>query len=82
MSTSTLPKTIKRIKLGLLSPDEIRKMSVQRILTADTFSEDGAPIESGLMDTALGTIDPSQRCTTCGNRIGGCPGHLDRKSVV
>lgn len=76
MSTSTLPKTIKRIKLGLLSPDEIRKMSVQRILTADTFSEDGAPIESGLMDTALGTIDPSQRCTTCGNRIGGCPGHF------
>ncbi len=74
--SKTLPKTINRIKLGLLSPDEIRKMSVQRILTADTFSEDGAPIESGLMDPALGTIDPSQRCTTCGNRIGGCPGHF------
>ncbi|MCY3413271.1 MAG: DNA-directed RNA polymerase subunit A' [Candidatus Heimdallarchaeota archaeon] len=76
MSKKTLPKTINRIKMGLLSPDEIRKMSVQRILTADTFSEDGTPIESGLMDTALGTIDPSQRCSTCGNRIGGCPGHF------
>lgn len=77
MSTSSdLPKIIDKIRLGLLSPDEIRKMSVQRILTADTFSEDGAPIKSGLMDTALGTIDPSTICSTCGNRIGGCPGHF------
>ena len=75
-SSSQLPKIIDKIRLGLLSPDEIRKMSVQRVLTADTFSEDGAPIKSGLMDTSLGTIDPSTTCSTCGNRIGGCPGHF------
>ncbi len=73
---STLPKKIDAIKFGLLSPDEIRKMSVQRIVTADTFDEDGTPIPNGLMDSALGTIDPGTRCSTCGNRIGGCPGHF------
>ncbi|MHA2090280.1 MAG: DNA-directed RNA polymerase subunit A' [Candidatus Kariarchaeaceae archaeon] len=71
-----LPKAINKIRLGLLSPDEIRRMSVQRIMTADTFDEDGTPIASGLMDSTLGTIDPGQRCSTCGNRIGGCPGHF------
>jgi len=62
--------------LGLLSPDEIRRMSVERIMTADTFDEDGTPIPSGLMDSSLGTIDPGHRCATCANRIGGCPGHF------
>ncbi|OLS23181.1 MAG: DNA-directed RNA polymerase subunit A' [Candidatus Heimdallarchaeota archaeon LC_2] len=76
MSVSQLPKAIKKIRLGLLSPDEIRRMSVERILTADTFDEDGSPIATGLMDSALGTIDPGQRCATCENRIGGCPGHF------
>jgi DNA-directed RNA polymerase subunit A' len=51
-------------------------MSVQRILTPDTFDEDGTPIPSGLMDRALGTIDPSHRCGTCSNTLGACPGHF------
>ncbi|MHA1266734.1 MAG: DNA-directed RNA polymerase subunit A' [Candidatus Helarchaeota archaeon] len=69
-------KVIDRIKFGILSPDEIRKMSVTRIITADTYDEDGLPIDSGLMDGRLGTIEPGQRCKTCGNRVGECPGHF------
>ncbi|MHA1651328.1 MAG: DNA-directed RNA polymerase subunit A' [Candidatus Helarchaeota archaeon] len=69
-------KEIDHIKFGILSPDEIRKMSVTRIITADTYDEDGLPIDSGLMDGRLGTIEPGQRCKTCGNRVGECPGHF------
>jgi DNA-directed RNA polymerase subunit A' len=69
-------KEIEKIKFGILSPDEIRKMSVTRIITADTYDEDGLPIDSGLMDGRLGTIEPGQRCKTCGNRVGECPGHF------
>ncbi|MHA1237808.1 MAG: DNA-directed RNA polymerase subunit A' [Candidatus Odinarchaeia archaeon] len=69
-------KIIGSIKFGLLSPDAIRKMSVTRIITADTYDEDGLPIDSGLMDGRLGTIEPGQRCKTCGNRVGECPGHF------
>jgi DNA-directed RNA polymerase subunit A' len=54
----------------------MRKMSVGRIITADTFDEDGLPIKSGLMDPKLGTIEPGQKCGTCGNRVGACPGHF------
>ncbi len=28
------------------------------------------------MDQRLGVIDPGQRCRTCGNRVGNCPGHF------
>ncbi len=69
-------KKIGRIWFGLLAPDIVRKMSVTQIVTADTYDEDGLPISSGLMDRKLGTIEPGQRCSTCGNRVGECPGHF------
>jgi len=75
MLTETYRK-IKSIKFGLLSPDIIRKMSVAIISTPDTYDEDGWPIDGGLMDRRLGTIEPSQKCLTCGNRMGECPGHF------
>ena len=76
------PKRIARIKFGLLSPKEIRKMSVSKIITADTYDEDGFPIEMGLMDQRLGVIDPGLRCKTCGGRPGECPGHFGHIDLV
>jgi DNA-directed RNA polymerase subunit A' len=35
--TFSRTKMIEKIKFGLLSPDEIRKMSAARIITADTY---------------------------------------------
>ncbi len=72
----SLPKAIAGIRFGLLSPDEIRKMSVQRIINPDTHDEEGMPIPQGLMDNALGTIEPGKRCATCRNKFGPCPGHF------
>jgi len=69
-------KRIRRIKFGLLSPQEVRKMSATKIITADTYDSDGFPIEMGLMDPRLGVIDPGLRCRTCGGRPGECPGHF------
>lgn len=74
--SSRVPKIIEKVKFGFLSPDEIRKLSVTRIITADTYDEDGLPIDSGLMDSRLGTVEPGRRCKTCGNRVGDCPGHF------
>jgi len=76
------PKRIKSIKFGLLSPKEIRKMSVTKIITPDTYDDDGFPIEMGLMDQRLGVIDPGLRCKTCGGRPGECPGHFGHIELV
>jgi len=75
-------KKISQIQFGILSPDEIRKMAVTKIITADTYNEDGTPIEGGLIDRRLGTIEPGQRCKTCGNQVGDCPGHFGMIELV
>ncbi len=69
-------KRIKSLTFGVLSPDDIRKLSVVNIITPDTYDEDGTPIDTGLVSRRLGTIEPGQRCQTCGNRVGECPGHF------
>ena len=69
-------KTVDCIGFSLLSPVEIRKLSVVEIQTADTYDEDGVPITSGLMDGRLGTLEPRQKCRTCGNTASSCPGHF------
>ncbi len=71
-----LQKIIDQIRFGILSPQEIRKMSVVEIQTADTYDEDGVVIPSGLMDNRLGVLEPGQRCRTCGNTSARCPGHF------
>ena len=69
-------KTIAAIELGLLSPDQIHKMSVVKVVTPDTYDESGYPIDRGLMDRRLGVVDPGLRCRTCGEKAGRCPGHF------
>ena len=72
----TVHKVVNELYFGMLSPQDIRRLSVAEIQTADTYDEDGAPITSGLMDGRLGTLEPRQRCKTCGNTAIRCPGHF------
>jgi DNA-directed RNA polymerase subunit A' len=69
-------KVVDQLYFGVLSPQDIRRLSLAEIQTADTYDEDGAPITSGLMDGRLGTLEPRQRCKTCGNTAIRCPGHF------
>ena len=70
-----MSKIIDSIRFGVLPPDEIRRLSVVEIHTSDTYDEDGGSISGGLMDQRLGTLEPRQRCRTCGNISINCPGH-------
>jgi len=70
------PKRIGKIEFGLLSPKEIREMSVRKIIWADTYDDDGFPYPQGLMDLNLGVIDPGLRCKTCDQKAADCPGHF------
>jgi DNA-directed RNA polymerase subunit A' len=72
----TSPKRIGKIEFGILSPKEVRQMSVRKIIWADTYDDDGYPYSQGLMDLHLGVIDPGMRCKTCGQKASDCPGHF------
>jgi len=71
-----LSKRIKSLQFAFLSPEEARRMSAVKIITADTYDDDGYPIDMGLMDLHLGVIEPNLRCRTCGGRVNDCPGHF------
>ena len=69
-------KQIEKIRFGLMSPEIIRRLSVSKIMTADTYDDEGYPIERGLMNPRLGVIDPGLKCKTCGQKFGKCSGHF------
>jgi len=71
-----ISKRIGSIKFSCVSPDEIRRMSATKIITADTYDDEGYPIEMGLMDPHMGVIEPGLRCKTCGCKVDECPGHF------
>jgi DNA-directed RNA polymerase subunit A' len=71
------PKRIGKIEFGLLSPKEIRTMSVRKIIWADTYDDDGFPYPQGLMDLNLGVIDPGLRCKTCDQKASECRVYTD-----
>ncbi len=72
-----IPKRISSIDFGLMSPGDIRKLSNgTKIITADTYDNDGFPIPLGLMDMHLGVIEPGLRCKTCSQKLDECPGHF------
>jgi len=72
------PFVIERIIFGLLSPQEIRKMSKVAIVRSDIYEADGSPVIGGLRDPHLGAIEPGERCPVCGNTREECPGHFGR----
>jgi len=69
---------IKKIQLGLLDPEKIRKGAVCDILFSDTY-EGGVPKINGLFDPRMGITDKNNgSCTTCGCYNDICPGHFGK----
>ncbi|XP_057301652.1 DNA-directed RNA polymerase II subunit RPB1-like [Hydractinia symbiolongicarpus] len=70
-------RLVKNVQFGVLSPDEIKRMSATEggIKYAETM-EAGKPKIGGLMDPRQGTIDRMTRCQTCAGNMTECPGHF------
>ena len=71
-----IPKKIGRIDFALMGPKEVRKLSATKVITADTYDDDGFPIPMGLMDLHMGVIEPGLRCKTSGRKMDEDPGHF------
>ncbi|MCX6711662.1 MAG: DNA-directed RNA polymerase subunit A' [Candidatus Woesearchaeota archaeon] len=72
----TIYKKVESILFGLLSAEDIKKMSSVKIITPELYDKEGYPVDGGLMDTRLGVIDPGLRCKTCGSKLKECMGHF------
>ncbi len=71
-------KSIEQLDFGILSTQDIEEMSVKEINKAEVYDADGYPVEDGVMDPALGVIDPGMTCQTCGGQMRECKGHFGK----
>lgn len=65
---------ITSVDFGVLSTDEIRKLSAKQITNPIVFDNLGHAVNNGLYDLALGAF-LRNLCTTCGLDEKFCPGH-------
>ncbi|KAM7540246.1 hypothetical protein Aperf_G00000031103 [Anoplocephala perfoliata] len=71
-------RVVKYLQFGILSPDEIKQMSVAQdggIKYAETMDGD-KPKLGGLMDPRQGCVDRTSICQTCSGNSTTCPGHF------
>lgn len=66
---------IKGIRFGVLSPDDIRRLSVAEIYKTDTYVST-EPVVNGLFDPRMGVLDHNKVCQTCEQKNTFCPGHF------
>jgi DNA-directed RNA polymerase subunit A' len=71
-----ITKRIDSIHFGVMSPKEILKQSVVKIITPEIYDKYGFPVEGGLMDMRMGVIEPGLSCKTCGQSYKNCEGHF------
>ncbi|MAF36087.1 DNA-directed RNA polymerase subunit A' [archaeon] len=69
-------KKIGQIQFGLMSPHQIKKMALAKVVTPELYDKEGYPVDGGLMDVRLGVIDPGLRCKSCGGKLKECLGHF------
>ncbi|KAK9472205.1 DNA-directed RNA polymerase II subunit RPB1 [Dipodascopsis tothii] len=70
-------RTVKEVQFGILSPEEIKAISVAKIEFPETMDEARQrPKVGGLNDSRLGSIDRNFKCETCGEGMSECPGHF------
>ena len=71
-----ITKRISSINYSVISPKEILRQSVVKVITPEIYDKYGFPVEGGLMDIRMGIIEPGLRCKTCGNNYKNCEGHF------
>ena len=70
------PSRVAAARFTTYTGDEIRKISCKKITNPNTFDSLLHPNLGGLYDPALGPVDKSDVCGTCGLNYVHCPGHM------
>lgn len=64
------------LRFSVFSSEDIKRLSVVKVVTGLAFDVLGNSLPGGLHDTLMGASgDLSEPCTTCMS-ISGCPGHF------
>ncbi|XP_055600728.1 DNA-directed RNA polymerase I subunit RPA1 [Uranotaenia lowii] len=64
------------LKFSVFSSEDIKRISVAKIVTPRSFDELGHAIPGGLYDAAMGPSGRGEVCSTCVKDINSCEGHF------
>jgi len=76
MAGKRIVKRINEVRYSILSPKDITKQSIVKVITPEIYDKYGFPVEGGLMDLRMGVIEPGLGCKTCGQSYKQCEGHF------
>eukprot|EP00537_Pseudo-nitzschia_pungens_P000576 CAMPEP_0172366942 /NCGR_PEP_ID=MMETSP1060-20121228/17645_1 /TAXON_ID=37318 /ORGANISM="Pseudo-nitzschia pungens, Strain cf. cingulata" /LENGTH=1400 /DNA_ID=CAMNT_0013090977 /DNA_START=167 /DNA_END=4369 /DNA_ORIENTATION=+ len=72
-----VPKKIKSIQFGLLSPSEMQRLAEFQVTSRELFSMPSRnPAPGGCLDPRLGVSDKVSTCATCKKKLQDCAGHF------
>lgn len=74
--TKTQQLSVQALQFGIMSPDEVQRLSVAEISSEQPYDEQRMPLFGGINDPRLGTISRDFKCITCKGTMEECPGHF------
>ncbi|XP_072969528.1 DNA-directed RNA polymerase I subunit 1 isoform X1 [Typha angustifolia] len=74
-SDEAASETVESVHFSFYSPEEVRKISVKKITRPDLLDVKSTPVPDGLYDPALGPLNDTDPCKSCGQLSVRCPGH-------
>ena len=73
--TNNYPVRVGKVRFGLLSPEEIRRISTVEVKDTTIYCR-GLPNPRGINDHRMGTVDRRLLCGTCCRDVRMCQGHV------
>lgn len=70
------------LTLSVLSKEDVARLSVTQVFEEQTYRESGDPINHGINDDLMGTMDKDRLCKTCMGSQVDCPGHFGHIKLV
>uniref|UniRef100_A0A0E0HTF2 DNA-directed RNA polymerase subunit n=1 Tax=Oryza nivara TaxID=4536 RepID=A0A0E0HTF2_ORYNI len=67
---------VNSIHFSFYNDDEIKRISVKQITKSDRVDAKNCPVPGGLLDPAMGPMNDTDTCKSCGQQSIRCPGHF------
>ncbi|XP_022971295.1 DNA-directed RNA polymerase I subunit 1 [Cucurbita maxima] len=81
-TTEGASESVKAVAFSFMTEDEVRKLSAVKVTAPILLDAMGRPVAGGLYDPAMGSLDETTLCKSCGQRPFYCPGHCGHIDLV
>ncbi|KAG9134745.1 hypothetical protein Leryth_001057 [Lithospermum erythrorhizon] len=81
-STDLASEEVVAVNFGLMTSEEVKKLSVVNVHNPTLMASDTRPMPGGLYDPLMGPLNEGSVCKSCGQRYQSCPGHCGHINLV